>query len=213
MSRLNYLHYLWKWGFNESMLTPFAVLRFPDRRVTLLSMCRHACNLWNKPPSIDQRLDYNNTQQSNIYLTRTLYIHLFKFDCIRHRVKYTRKVFDVSTHTYKYTYVVLNLLRSQCLPVLLYGVEACPFFERDKHSVWFLIDSHFQEIISNWFSRYGYWVSKNVQPSTSEVPSRHLHGEFHAAIHIIRKYYLSFVYQPRCFSIKQYIQSLWWLSW
>lgn len=30
--------------------------------------------------------------------------------------------------------VVLNLLRSKCLPALLYCVEACPFFERDKHS-------------------------------------------------------------------------------
>ena len=28
--------------------------------------------------------------------------------------------------------VVLNLIRSKCLPVLLYGVEACPLFERDK---------------------------------------------------------------------------------
>ena len=29
--------------------------------------------------------------------------------------------------------VVLNLLRSKCISSLLYGVEACPFFEQDKH--------------------------------------------------------------------------------
>jgi len=26
------------------------------------------------------------------------------------------------------------LIRSKCIPVQLYGVEACPFFVRDKHS-------------------------------------------------------------------------------
>ena len=42
--------------------------------------------------------------------------------------------------------VVLNLIRSKCLPVLLYGVEACPFFERDKHSFDFSLTRIFMKL-------------------------------------------------------------------
>lgn len=35
--------------------------------------------------------------------------------------------------------VILSLLRSKCLPCLLYGVEACPFYMRDKHSFEFTL--------------------------------------------------------------------------
>jgi len=31
--------------------------------------------------------------------------------------------------------VVLDLIRNKCLPVLLYGVEACPMLVRDKRSL------------------------------------------------------------------------------
>jgi len=71
----------------------------------------------------------------------------------------------------------------------------------------------FSHVVLFWFSRYGYRVSTNVQLSASEVPNRHLYGEFHATFHIIRKYNLSVVCKPRCCNIKQHIQSLWWLNW
>jgi len=42
--------------------------------------------------------------------------------------------------------VVLNLIRSKCLPALLYCVEACPLFERDKHSFDFLMPGIFMKL-------------------------------------------------------------------
>jgi hypothetical protein len=42
--------------------------------------------------------------------------------------------------------VVINLLRSKSIPVLLYGVEACPFFERDKHSFDFSLTRIFMKL-------------------------------------------------------------------
>jgi len=42
--------------------------------------------------------------------------------------------------------VVLNLVRSKCLPVLLYGVEACPFLARDKRSFEFTITRLFMKL-------------------------------------------------------------------
>jgi len=35
--------------------------------------------------------------------------------------------------------VVLNLIRTKCLPVLLYGVEACPMLVSDKRSLEFTV--------------------------------------------------------------------------
>ena len=35
--------------------------------------------------------------------------------------------------------VVLNLIRTKCLPILLYGVESCPLVTRDKRSLEFTI--------------------------------------------------------------------------
>jgi len=43
--------------------------------------------------------------------------------------------------------VVLNLLRTKCLPVLLYGVEACPLLVRDKKSFDFTIIFSFMKLI------------------------------------------------------------------
>jgi hypothetical protein len=42
--------------------------------------------------------------------------------------------------------VVISLIRSKCIPVLLYGVEACPFFERDKHSFDFSLTRIFMKL-------------------------------------------------------------------
>ena len=42
--------------------------------------------------------------------------------------------------------VVLSLLRSKCLPCLLYGVEACPFVKRDKHSFDFSLTRLFMKL-------------------------------------------------------------------
>jgi Reverse transcriptase (RNA-dependent DNA polymerase) len=42
--------------------------------------------------------------------------------------------------------VVINLLRSKCIPVLLYGVEACPFLARDKHSFDFSLTRIFMKL-------------------------------------------------------------------
>jgi hypothetical protein len=42
--------------------------------------------------------------------------------------------------------VVINLLRSKCIPCLLYCVEACPFFQHDKHSFDFSLTRIFMKI-------------------------------------------------------------------
>jgi hypothetical protein len=42
--------------------------------------------------------------------------------------------------------VVLNLLRAKCLPILLYGTEACPLLSRDKQSMEFSITRLFMKI-------------------------------------------------------------------
>jgi len=49
--------------------------------------------------------------------------------------------------------VVLGLLRSKCLPVLLYATEACPLLSRNKQSLKFTITRIFYENFSDWFSR------------------------------------------------------------
>ena len=41
--------------------------------------------------------------------------------------------------------VVLNLLRTKCLPVLLYGVAACPLLVRDRKSLDFTITRSFMK--------------------------------------------------------------------
>ena len=35
--------------------------------------------------------------------------------------------------------IILSLIRAKCLPILLYGVEACPVLARDKHSLEFAV--------------------------------------------------------------------------
>jgi len=42
--------------------------------------------------------------------------------------------------------VVLSLLRSKCLPCLLYGVEACPVYTRDKRSFDFTLTRTFMKL-------------------------------------------------------------------
>ena len=42
--------------------------------------------------------------------------------------------------------VVLGLLRSKCLPILLYATEACPWLARDKQSLDFTITRIFVKI-------------------------------------------------------------------
>jgi len=42
--------------------------------------------------------------------------------------------------------IVLNLIRSKCLRSLLYCVEACPLFERDKHSFDFSLTRIFMKL-------------------------------------------------------------------
>ena len=42
--------------------------------------------------------------------------------------------------------VVLNLLRSKCLPVLLYAIEACPLLSRNKQSFEFTVTRIFMKI-------------------------------------------------------------------
>ena len=41
--------------------------------------------------------------------------------------------------------VVLALLRTKCLPILLYSTEACPVLSRDKHSIDFAITRVFMK--------------------------------------------------------------------
>ena len=42
--------------------------------------------------------------------------------------------------------VVLSLLKAKCLPCLLYGVEACPVFKRDKDSFDFTLTRSFMKV-------------------------------------------------------------------
>ena len=44
--------------------------------------------------------------------------------------------------------VVLNLIRAKCLPCLLYGLEACPLFKRDKQSFDFTLTRVFMKLFS-----------------------------------------------------------------
>ena len=52
--------------------------------------------------------------------------------------------------------VVLNVLHSKCISGLLYGVEACPFFEHDKHSVDFSLTHTFMKFFKTAISSGGY---------------------------------------------------------
>jgi len=42
--------------------------------------------------------------------------------------------------------VILSLLRSKCVPCLLYGIEACPFLKSDKHSFDFSLTRLFMKL-------------------------------------------------------------------
>ena len=42
--------------------------------------------------------------------------------------------------------VTLQLLKSICLPVLLYGLEACPLTKADLHSLDFVINRFFMKL-------------------------------------------------------------------
>lgn len=43
-------------------------------------------------------------------------------------------------------HVILSLIRTKCLPVLLYGLDACPVFKRDKHSLDFMLTRLFMKL-------------------------------------------------------------------
>jgi hypothetical protein len=43
--------------------------------------------------------------------------------------------------------VILQLIRSKCLPMLLYGLEACPMRVSDKHSLDFVINRFFMKLL------------------------------------------------------------------
>jgi len=45
--------------------------------------------------------------------------------------------------------VTLQLIKSKCLPVLLYGLEACPLTKTDLQSLDFVVNRFFNEIIRN----------------------------------------------------------------
>jgi len=45
--------------------------------------------------------------------------------------------------------VVIQLIISKCIPVILYGLEACPLTKSDLLSMDFVINRFFYEIISN----------------------------------------------------------------
>ena len=45
--------------------------------------------------------------------------------------------------------VTLQLIKSKCLPVLLYGLEACPLTKTDLQSLDFVVNKFFYEIIRN----------------------------------------------------------------
>ena len=42
--------------------------------------------------------------------------------------------------------VTLQLIKSKCIPVLLYGLEACPFNKSDLHSLDFVINKFFMKL-------------------------------------------------------------------
>ena len=43
-------------------------------------------------------------------------------------------------------HVILSLIRTKCLPILLYGLEACPVLKRDKHSLDFTLTRLFMKL-------------------------------------------------------------------
>jgi len=45
--------------------------------------------------------------------------------------------------------VTLQLIKSKCLPVLLYGLEACPLTKTNLQSLDFVVNRFFYEIIRN----------------------------------------------------------------
>jgi len=45
--------------------------------------------------------------------------------------------------------VILQLIRSKCIPALLYGLEACPFRLSDYNSLDFVVNRFFNEIVRN----------------------------------------------------------------
>ena len=45
--------------------------------------------------------------------------------------------------------VTLQLIKSKCLPILLYDLEACPLTKTDLQSLDFVVNRFFYEIICN----------------------------------------------------------------
>ena len=44
--------------------------------------------------------------------------------------------------------VILQLIRSKCLPALLYGLEACPLRKADSNSLYFVVNRRFVKLFN-----------------------------------------------------------------
>jgi len=83
-----------------------------------------------------------------------------------------------------------NLILSKCLPALLYGVEACPLFELEKHSFDFSLTRIFMKL----FRTGSVDMVTECQKMFSFLPLKYQVDIRTASfMHIIRKYYLSLI--------------------
>jgi len=46
--------------------------------------------------------------------------------------------------------VVLHLMSTKCIPILLYGLEACPLRKTDLSSLDLFVNRFFYETVQNW---------------------------------------------------------------
>jgi len=79
--------------------------------------------------------------------------------------------------------VVLDLIRNKCLPVLLYGVEACPMLVRDKRSLKFTVTRSLMKLFQTGSATVVSDCMNFFSPLASESPNRYscsqIFGKFH----------------------------------
>jgi len=82
--------------------------------------------------------------------------------------------------------VVLDLIRNKCLPVLLYGVEACPMLVRDKRSLTFTVTRSLitYEAISDWICDCCQWLHEFFSLLASESSNRYSYSQIFGKFHL-----------------------------
>ena len=147
----------------------------------------------------------NKKQPKNAVLDLWLVVIFSEKECAEGRCPTRQRKFDMSNIVRpSEQYVVLGLLRSKCLPILLYATEACPLLARDKQSLEFTITRIFMKIFRTGSTE----VVKNCQFNLFFCRFGH------RLISALRNFYKNLLYQKiACAHYLRLVLHVNWVDW